>query len=252
MFETSVRTTFLYLFTIYHLMWFLKVSILIYRFIQQPPLVLQVLEAVNLILVVGLAVNYVEHLAQAYAYGSYDGRLERTQNALEQVGVSVLSGAGTTVGASAFILFCDFVVFRKFGFILFATFGFSFIYAIGFFMTVLGMIGPEGHAGSIKSFRDFFTCIGLKGKKSTRHKFSDTSAKQKRIVSLSAGPWDLHKSPSDLTVSSSVITLQKYRKSQLSSRMCSLPDLNVSMCRQAYIANSKAKLARKNRNIKRL
>ena len=51
---------------------------------------LKVLESINLTLVVNLAVDYVVHLAQAYAHSPRDGRLDRTQHALEQVGVSVL------------------------------------------------------------------------------------------------------------------------------------------------------------------
>ncbi|KAI0215660.1 hypothetical protein LSAT2_032285 [Lamellibrachia satsuma] len=109
---------------------------------------LGILESMNLILVVGLAVDYVVHLAQSYAHSPYHGRLERTRHALEQVGFSMMSGACTTLGASAFLLFCDFVYFRQFGLILFATIGFSFIYAIGLFMTVLGMIGHERRADS--------------------------------------------------------------------------------------------------------
>ena len=111
-------------------------------------LVLQILESMNLILVVGLAVDYVVHLAQSYAHSPYHGRLERTRHALEQVGFSMMSGACMMLGASAFLLFCDFVYFRQFGLILFATIGFSFIYAIGLFMTVLGMIGHERRADS--------------------------------------------------------------------------------------------------------
>ena len=98
------------------------------------------------------------YLAQSYAHSPHSGRLKRTQHALEQVGISVLSGAVTTLGASTFMLFCDFVFFRQFGLIFFATCGFSFIYAIGFFLTVLGIIGPEDNNGSIKNINIITFC----------------------------------------------------------------------------------------------
>ena len=104
---------------------------------------------------VGLAVDYVVHLAQAYVHSPRGGRLDRTQHALELVGVSVMSGAGTTLCAMSMLLFANFVFFHQFGVVLFATIGFSFVYAIGFFMTVLAIVGPQEHTGSIRMVRRF-------------------------------------------------------------------------------------------------
>ena len=142
----------------------------------------QVLESMNMILVVGLAVDYVVHLAQAYAHSPEDGRRERTQHALEQMGVSVMSGAGTTLGASAFMMLADFVFFHQFGVILFATIGFSFVYSMGLFMTVLAMVGPQGETGSTRTFWLFLvrTYRGTKQTFSERLSFMSTSSKSDR------------------------------------------------------------------------
>ena len=64
----------------------------------------QLLESLNLVLVVGLAVDYVVHLAEGYARSPASDRLTRTKDTLEEVGISVLSGATTTLGASIFLL----------------------------------------------------------------------------------------------------------------------------------------------------
>ena len=64
---------------------------------------MQVLESLNLSLVVGLAVDYVVHLAEGYHSSTSEDRLTRTRHMLETVGISVLSGSLTTLGAAAFM-----------------------------------------------------------------------------------------------------------------------------------------------------
>ena len=71
----------------------------------------QVFESVNLSLVVGLAVDYVVHLAEGYHAAPARDRLGRTHHMLEQVGVSILSGALTTLGASMFMFAAVMVFF---------------------------------------------------------------------------------------------------------------------------------------------
>ena len=68
-----------------------------------PVTCFQVFECINLSLVVGLAVDYVVHLAEGYHASSAEDRLTRTRDMLEQVGVSILSGALTTLGAAMFM-----------------------------------------------------------------------------------------------------------------------------------------------------
>ena len=53
----------------------------------------------------GLAVDFVVHLAEGYHMAHASGRKERLKIALERMGISVFSGACTTLGASAFMLF---------------------------------------------------------------------------------------------------------------------------------------------------
>ena len=101
-------------------------------------------------LVVGLAVDYVVHLAEGYSRSVCTDRLGRTRSALAEVGVSVLSGAATTLGSSVFLLAAFILFFTQFGIFMFSTIGFSILYALGFFITVMGLIGPQGETGSLK------------------------------------------------------------------------------------------------------
>ena len=111
---------------------------------------LGVLESLNLTLVVGLSVDYVVHLAQAYVTASETKRLARVQSTLNHVGISVLSGACSTLGASVFMFGAKILFFFQFGIFIFSTVGFSFIFSLIFFIAVLGLVGPEGTMGSLE------------------------------------------------------------------------------------------------------
>jgi predicted RND superfamily exporter protein len=113
---------------------------------------LQMLESLNLVLVVGLSVDYVVHLAEGYSRSAHNDRLGRTRDALEEVGISVLSGAATTLGASMFLLFAQILFFTEFGVFMFSTILFSILYALGFFITLIALIGPQNEFGSLKPF----------------------------------------------------------------------------------------------------
>ena len=113
---------------------------------------LQVLESLNLVLVVGLSVDYVVHLAEGYSRSYKVDRKGRTYDMLEEVGVSVLSGAITTLGAAMLLLFAEIVFFVQFGLFMFFTITFSIVYALVLFTTFMGLAGPENQSGSLKPF----------------------------------------------------------------------------------------------------
>ncbi|KAL4237665.1 hypothetical protein ACF0H5_002379 [Mactra antiquata] len=110
---------------------------------------LGLLEALNMCMVVGLTVDYVVHLAEGYHMSKHTDRKSRVQDMLEVMGISVFSGACTTLGASIFMFFAQIQFIIKFGMFMFCTIGFSLIYSLGFFTTLMGVIGPEGDRGSI-------------------------------------------------------------------------------------------------------
>ncbi|XP_070577306.1 protein dispatched homolog 1-like [Ptychodera flava] len=110
---------------------------------------LGLLESLNLSLIVGLAVDYVVHLAEGYHLSPKEDRLGRLHDTLEHVGVSVVSGAATTLGASTFMLFAKILFFMQFGVFMFCTIGFSLLFSLGLFTTMLGIMGPQGRTGSL-------------------------------------------------------------------------------------------------------
>ena len=107
------------------------------------------LESLNLTLVVGLAVDYVVHLAEGYMELKHETKEAKVQSTLSHVGISVLSGACTTLGASIFLLFAKILFFFQFGIFIFCTIGFSVMYSLFFFPSVMALIGPENETGSI-------------------------------------------------------------------------------------------------------
>jgi len=117
---------------------------------------LGVMESINLTLVVGLSVDYAVHLADGYVRCEFSDRKRRVKHMLGHVGVSVLAGASTTLGASAFMLGSKILFFFQFGIFIFCTIGFSIVYALVVFTIVIGLIGPQGDKGNILSIVDYF------------------------------------------------------------------------------------------------
>jgi predicted RND superfamily exporter protein len=109
----------------------------------------QLLESLNLVMVVGLSVDYVVHLAEGYCRSKYTDRLNRVQHTLEEVGISVISGAFTTLGAGMFMLFAKILFFTQFGLFIFTTIGLSILFALMFFIPLLGITGPERDVGNL-------------------------------------------------------------------------------------------------------
>jgi hypothetical protein len=73
-----------------------------------------VVECVGVAIMVGLAVDYVVHVSSAVAHCGEAGR-RAVEAALRTVGLSVVSGAATTIGAALFLLPCEIAVFQQFG-----------------------------------------------------------------------------------------------------------------------------------------
>ncbi len=123
---------------------------------------LSILESLNLTLIVGLAVDYVVHLAEGYMVHEDQDRVARVKYTLGHVGISVFSGACTTLGSSVFLLAAKIRFFSQFGIFIFCTIGLSILYALFFFTTVLALIGPQGNTGSLRPImrrvKNFICC----------------------------------------------------------------------------------------------
>lgn len=101
-------------------------------------------------MVVGLTVDYVVHLAEGYHMSKHIDRKSRVQDMLEVMGISVFSGACTTLGASIFMFFAQIQFIIRFGMFMFSTIGFSLLYSLCFFTTIMGIVGPSGDSGDVR------------------------------------------------------------------------------------------------------
>ncbi|KAL4238405.1 hypothetical protein ACF0H5_003114 [Mactra antiquata] len=110
---------------------------------------LGVLESLNMCMVVGLTVDYVVHLAEGYTLSLHKDRSARLRDMLDEMAVSVFFGACTTLGASMFMFLAQLSFFQQFGIFMFSTIGFSLFFAMGMFVTLMGLFGPQGDNGNL-------------------------------------------------------------------------------------------------------
>merc|ERR1711915_1127418 len=97
------------------------------------------IESILIGIIAGFSVDYVVHLAHAYktASGSTD---ERITAAFGDMGISVLNGMITSIGASIPLFFCQLQFFHKFGIFICLTIAFSWIFANFWFMSVVAQL----------------------------------------------------------------------------------------------------------------
>ena len=100
------------------------------------------------ILVVGMSIDYAVHLAHFYVHAQ-GSRYERTREAMFGVGVSVLGGAITTIGAGIPLFFCVVMFFFTQGLFIFFTALCALYFSLFFLLPLLMIAGPEGDQGNI-------------------------------------------------------------------------------------------------------
>lgn len=108
--------------------------------------------SLNLVLVVGLSVDYVVHLAESYNVAPFKSRFDRMQCSLTNLGVSICNGAATSIGALSFMLACKLFFYNTFGIFMFFTLFFSFVFTLTFFSALCFAIGPQNDCGDINAF----------------------------------------------------------------------------------------------------
>eukprot|EP01052_Picozoa_sp_SAG31_P033394 SAG31_NODE_3766_length_3902_cov_3.028399_1_plen_754_part_00 len=110
---------------------------------------LGVAESLAAVIVVGFSVDFTVHFAHMYEESHHFDRVQKMAFAARTMGVTVLMGGMTTLGAGSFLFFCTLVFFYKFAILVTTTILFSMIAALFFFMPLLATIGPEGEFGNI-------------------------------------------------------------------------------------------------------
>ena len=96
------------------------------------------------------SIDYSVHLAHFYniATGS---RYEKAREAMYGVGVSVLGGAITTIGAGIPLFLCVVMFFYTQGLFIFLTATSSLFFSFALLMPLLMIAGPEGEQGDLRA-----------------------------------------------------------------------------------------------------
>ena len=106
------------------------------------------MESICLTILAGFCVDYIVHLAHSYMESpDRSTREARVRYSVGHMGVSVLSGALTSLGASLLLFFCTLQFFSTFGTFFFGTILLAWIWANFFFIPALGTVGPQGVQG---------------------------------------------------------------------------------------------------------
>ena len=100
-------------------------------------------------MIIGLQVDYVVHLGEAYISAPYNDRLGRVKCMLESIGMSVVSGAVSTIGATSFLLAAQVMMMFQFGVFIIVTIFVSFIFSFFCFTTLMALCGPQNKTGCL-------------------------------------------------------------------------------------------------------
>lgn len=103
---------------------------------------LGVAESIAIVILIGMSVDYVVHLANHYVESVYPDRYRRMKMALKDLGISIISGASTTIGSGIFLFLGTMLVFNKFAILITSTILFSLAYSLFFFSSFCHLIGP--------------------------------------------------------------------------------------------------------------
>merc|ERR1719474_2512517 len=118
------------------------------------------IESISVILVIWFSVDYVVHLANSYLESAAETRFERISFALLTMGVSVVSGAATTMLCGFMLLFPSFMFFYKMGWVIVTVVILALLWAMAFFTSMVALWGPEGDQGDLNKY--LVHCVSCK------------------------------------------------------------------------------------------
>lgn len=110
---------------------------------------LGVSESLCIVISIGLSVDYCVHLASDYLWSPHSQRRKKMKQTFQNVGISITSGAITTIGSSAFLFGGEIVLFQKFAIIICSTITISFLVAMVLFGSFMHICGPVNGQGDI-------------------------------------------------------------------------------------------------------
>ena len=110
---------------------------------------LGVSESIATVIIIGFSVDYVVHLAAHYVHCSAQKRFDRATESISAMGISIFSGAMTTLGSGIFLFGGTIIFFQKFALIISVTVVLSLSWALIYFQAWMHVLGPNGTTGDI-------------------------------------------------------------------------------------------------------
>jgi predicted RND superfamily exporter protein len=132
-----------------------SISCIIVFFVGMWPILgwdLDIYNVIFLIMAVGLSVDYTVHLLHAFNESPAESCEERAKDALTSMGMTVFSGAVTTLLAALPLTLCQSTFFKRFGIFVFIIIFLSIVLALTFLIPLLLMVGPTGSFGDVAPF----------------------------------------------------------------------------------------------------
>jgi len=133
----------------------INISVIVVYFIGTWPVIgweLDIYNVIFLLSAVGLSVDYTVHILHAYNESPHETREERMGDAFSHMGVTVFSGAITTLLAALPLVLCKVVFFNRYGTFVFIIILVSLVVALFLLVPLLLVVGPNGHFGDIQCF----------------------------------------------------------------------------------------------------
>ena len=87
-------------------------------------------ESMIIVMSVGLSCDFTVHIAATFCHSKYEDYRDRIKDAITRMGLSIIEGGLTTIGAAGFLLLCKTIVSFKLGFLVVATIIFSMIFSL--------------------------------------------------------------------------------------------------------------------------
>jgi len=100
------------------------------------------IESLSLSVVIGVSVDYLVHLAFAYTNSLMPERYYKSRGAFLARCTSIVSASITTLCAVVPLLFAQMLPLRQFGIIFSLVAALSLVFSLGFFATLMMMVGP--------------------------------------------------------------------------------------------------------------
>jgi len=131
---------------------FINIALILAIFLGTIPILgweLGLYECIFLIMTVGLSVDYTVHLLHSYNHSCGQTREEKVRQSLQSMGITVISGAITTLFAALPLFWCYLRFFQQYGVFVFFTILISIFCAVFLLSPVLLVVGPLGDDGDL-------------------------------------------------------------------------------------------------------